>query len=464
VSRRRKTATETPLASGGEQGAPFWTGPRMACAVIALLGTALAVATYWPGYMSEDSFTQLAQARTGDYTAHHPPLMALFWKPLDALLPGPGLLLVLQAALAWSGAALFMSLVFRGWGAPVALLAFCLWPTVFSYLGTMWKDVQLGVALLWGSALTLAAERLGWRRALWLAPVAFFYGAAVRLNGLTAILPLTAWWGWVLAGQLGRRRRLLFGALAGVALTVGSWAGIKAINGWLTRDHPIPPPEQALYIHDLIGLTGATGQVLVPDYVLRQPEARSIRWLLQLWYPHSLVPIFFDPGNLKLSSDPEQLATLRSAWLRAVTDHPGIYLRHRMIMFEYLLGANTPVVHYPFHDGMVKNDLGFTFQRSALNEAVMPGLHAIQDSLFFRGWAYLVAVVALGAGGLLLRRLDAAGLALCASALAYALPYIPTCPAGDFRYLWWTVLATLLLALTLLADRRAPAPVTARPR
>ena len=98
--------------------------------------------------MSEDSFIQLAQARSGDFTALHPPLMALLWKPLDALLPGPGLLLVVQALLAWSGAALFVSLLFRGWGAPLALLAFCLWPTVFSYLGTMWKDVQLGVALL----------------------------------------------------------------------------------------------------------------------------------------------------------------------------------------------------------------------------------------------------------------------------------------------------------------------------
>jgi hypothetical protein len=410
--------------------------------------------------MSEDSFTQLGQARSGDYTAHHPPLMALFWKPLDAVLPGPGLLLALQAALAWSGAALFMSLVFRGWGAPVALLAFCLWPTVFSYLGTMWKDVQLGVALLWGSALTLAAERLGWRRALWLAPVAFFYGAAVRLNGLTAILPLTAWWGWVLAGQLGQRRRLLLGALMGLTLTIGSWAGIKVVNGWLTRDHPIPPPEQALYIHDLIGLTGATGQVLVPDYILRQPEVRSIRWLLQLWYPHSLVPIFYDPGNLKLSSDSVQLATLRSAWFRAVRENPGIYFRHRLIMFEYLLGSNTPVVHYPFHDGMVKNDLGFAFQRTPLNEAVMAGLHAIQNSLFFRGWAYLVAALALGVGGLLTRRLDAPGAALLGSALAYALPYIPTCPAGDFRYLWWTVLATLLAATTVWAGRRGGGEVS----
>jgi hypothetical protein len=458
VTRPTPGAAVTPEATP-----PFWTGPRRACAVVALLGAALSVAVYWPGYMSEDSFTQLGQARSGDFTAHHPPLMALLWKPLDAILPGPGLLLVLQAALAWSGAALLLSLVFRGWGAPVALLAFCLWPTVFSYLGTMWKDVQLGVALLWGCALTLGAERLGWRRALWCAPVAFFYGAGVRPNGLTAILPLAAWWGWVLAGQLGWRRRILFGGLAGLALTVGTWAGIRAVNGWLTRDHPIPPPEQALFIHDLIGLTGATGRLYVPQYILRQPEAHSINWLLRLWYPHSLAPIFFDPGNLRLSSDPEQLATLRSAWLGAVTAHPAVYLRHRMVMFEYLIGSNTPLVHYPFHDGMVKNDLGFAFRRTPLNEAAMAVLHRVQNSLFFRGWAYLVAVVALGAGGLLMRRLDAAGMALCASALAYALPYIPTCPAGDFRYLWWTVLATLLLAATLLADRRVPTTVTARP-
>jgi hypothetical protein len=422
------------------------------------------VAVYWPGYMSEDSFTQLAQARSGDFTALHPPLMALLWGPLDAVLPGPGLLLVLQAVLAWTGAALLLSLVFQGWGAPVALLALCLWPTVFSYLGTMWKDVQMGVAFLWGVALTLAAERLGWRRALWLAPATFFYGAAVRHNGITAVLPLAIWWGWVAAGHLGWRRRLTLGAVAGLALTVGIWAGVKAVDGWLTRAHPVPPPEQALFIHDLIGLTGATGRLYLPDYVLRQPEARSMAWLLRLWYPHSLAPIFFDPGNLQLSSDPVQLATLRAAWFRAVADHPGIYFRHRLIMFEYLIGSNTPLVHYPFHDGMVKNDLGFTFQRTPLNRFAMERLHAVKNSLFFRGWAYLVAGLALGLGGLAFRRLDAAGAALFASSLAYALPYVPTCPAGDFRYLWWTVLATLLLAATLLADRRGPSVVSAPPR
>jgi hypothetical protein len=457
-SRKRQAQAEPSV----DASASFWSGPRIACATIALLGTALTVAVFWPGYMSEDSFNQLAQARSGDFNMIHPPLMALAWKPLDALLPGPGLLLVLQAALAWSGAALFLSLVFQSWGAPVALLAFCLWPTVFSYLGTMWKDVQLGIALLWACALMLAAERLRWRWALWLAPFALFYGAAVRHNGITAVLPLAAWWGWLATSAVRRRWRLVVSLAAGVTLTAGIWGGVKLVDDALTRQHPLPPLDQAILLHDLIGITGATGRVYVPDYVLRQPEARSINWLLQLWYPHSLAALFYDPGNLQLTSDPEKLGTLRSAWLHAIADHPRVYLRHHLIMFEYLLGANTPLVHYPFHDGMVKNDLGFTFQRTALNRAVMSGLHALKNTLFFRGWAYLVAALSLGLGGLLLRRLDAPGLALAASAIGYALPYFSFCPAGDFRYLWWTVVATLLLALTLLANRRAPSPVTAR--
>ena len=403
----RSTSPAPGSRSSTAAGAPpFWTSPRRACAVVALLGAAFTVAVFWPGYMSEDSFSQLAQARSGDFNPIHPPLMALLWRPLDALLPGPGLLLVLQAALAWGGAALFVSLVFGGWGAPWALLALCLWPTVFSYLGTMWKDVQLGVALMWGTALTLAAQRLGWRWARWLAPAAFFYGSAVRHNGITAILPLAVWWGWEVAGHLGWRRRLLLGGAAGLALTVSIWWSVKTVDDWLTRAHPIPSPEQSLLIHDLIGITGATGKLYLPEYVLRQPEARSINWLLRLWYPHSLAPLFYDPGNLQLSADPVQLATFRAAWFRAITEHPDVYFRHRLIMFEYMLGANTPLVHYPFHDGMVTNDLGFTFRRTPLNQLVMERLHAVKNSLFFRGWAYLVAGAGARPRRPAVRRLD----------------------------------------------------------
>ena len=34
---------------------------------------------YWPGFLSPDSRTQLAQAISGQYTDGSPPVMALYW-------------------------------------------------------------------------------------------------------------------------------------------------------------------------------------------------------------------------------------------------------------------------------------------------------------------------------------------------------------------------------------------------
>ena len=73
--------------------------------------------------------------------------------------------------------------------------------------------------------------------------------------------------------------------------------------------------------------------------------------------------------NLQLTSDPARLATLRSAWFKAITEHPGAYLSKRWAMMAFVLAGNLPYVRYPFHTGVDRNDLGVTLARSPLNVA-----------------------------------------------------------------------------------------------
>ncbi len=426
------------------------------CLLAAAAGAAFTVAAYWPGYMSPDSISQLGQARSGLFTAIHPPLMAAVWRPLDALVAGPGLMLVLQNLLFWGGAALAVAACVEHPAAPALVLALGLWPATLSGLSTVWKDIQMGASLMMATGLLL---RAGPRRSpvsLAAAALFLFYAAAVRHNGLTAVLPLTVWWG-VLVAPGGVRRRAWLGLGLGLAMTATIWGAVKLIDAALTRGRPLPPPEQAIMIHDVLGITLMTRQLYVPEYLLQQPETRGGAALAALYHPLDLGGIFYDPMNLQLTSDPARLATLRAAWLRAIAEHPGAYLEKRWAMMAFVLAWNPPYVRYPFHTGIDPNDLGVALERSPLNIAVQRLLDALGQSLFFRGWIYLLASLAMLPLGLALRRPWWPALAVLASSFAYAGPYFFAAPSADFRYLWWCVLATLLLPITLLAPP-APAP------
>jgi hypothetical protein len=95
---------------------------------------------------------------------------------------------------------------------------------------------------------------------------------------------------------------------------------------------------------------------------------------------------------------------------------------------------------------------------SALNTAVTSCLQALRNSLFFRAWIYVGALLLALAGVLAtnpLRHLDVLLVAL--GALAKDLVYLLWWPGSDFRYHWWTVLCVLVIPLMLLARRRESA-------
>ena len=55
--------------------------------VVGLIGAGFVLGTFYPGYMPYDAAFQYWQARTGDLSTQHPPLMALTWMLTDLLIP-----------------------------------------------------------------------------------------------------------------------------------------------------------------------------------------------------------------------------------------------------------------------------------------------------------------------------------------------------------------------------------------
>ncbi|HEY3445909.1 MAG TPA: hypothetical protein VGK67_06060 [Myxococcales bacterium] len=431
-----------------------------------LLGLTLTVAAFRPGYMSTDSLVQLAQARSGSFSDWHPPLMSWLWGRLDRVSPGPIGMLYFHNLLFWGALSLLAGLTVRGVVLPgLVTLAVGLLPPVFALLGTIWKDVGLGTALLLAFALLLLAERRASRWSLGFSIACLFYAFSTRHNSAPALLPLTVWAAWIFLARLRSRpiRRPFLGALLGGLALLGCIGGGSAlVSGHLTG-HQSQYPVQQILIHDLVAISVQTGKSELPlDIQKGQPF--SPEEFRQIYFPDSLVFLFCCDNSsrrLEMVRDSEHLAGLMRAWLRAVLDHPWYYVQHRLRMAGSLLGWGRDQVCYPFQRSVEGNLPGVRFHQTIYNSLVMRALTAVQDSFLFRGWIYLLLSLGLTIwAGVTWRQPGRVPLfILSSSALLYLLPYLPAATACDFRLIWWSALAVLvspLLVFRVLAPGEPP--------
>ena len=382
------------------------TDRRRAAAVIAAatIGLLVTLACFWPGYMSEDSIEQLAQARSGDYDPWHPPVMSWVWHVTDRAVPGPAGMLILHGVLLWSGLALVAArTIARPALAGAAVLALGFLPPVFALAGTIWKDVALGVAMVLALGLLLVADQRRSRTALFAAVPLLFYAAAVRYNGASAVLPLALWGGTVVARRGGLAAGAgLFAAI--LVLAVGT-------NAWLSGGRT-PRSFRVLFAGDIAAIAVRSGDPIPPPA----------------------------PADAPMSA-------IVARWERAIVAHPAVYLGYRTEAVKRLLGVGLRAVCYPFQERSARpNPFVADVPPGALNRAVMAALESMKNGPLFRAWIYAALCVAWGVAG----RRRVAAVALAASGILNLVPYYVIAPDCDFRYAWWTVLAALLLPLVVL--------------
>jgi hypothetical protein len=430
-------------------------GARRAAALgaAAVLGVALVAWAMWPGVMSSDAFDQLGQARRDLYSPWHPPIMAALWHYSDRILRGPGGMLLLQAGLLWASLAALTALALRRtrWGWTILLIGLC--PPVFVHAGHVWKDTQMAAALTATVALLAIARELERPRLAWLCLPLLFYATGVRHNGVSATLPLTVT--CALIALPSRRPRWLVAA-GGVALG----AVIVVANHWLSsalcRGEHVAP-IQTNFVHDLVGLSRATGEKLLPpSFFTTYPSLREEQ-LRALYTPDTSDPIVFQ-ALVVPTQDRRVVGDIRRAWLAAVEHHPRLWLSLRWEMMARQLAIGK-AVWSPYHkDDWQQQDaereenraLGISWRPSRFHEWLIARLeHGLNNSLFFRGWIYLLVTLAALAWAFRRRRLDLLTMAIAASSLCYLAPLFVVAPGPDFRYVFWPVIASMLIpALT----------------
>ena len=424
--------------------------------IAALLGLAITLPAFWPGYLSWDSSYQWWQARGAPLDPGHPPVMVHVWKQARQWLPDPGGMLLLQALLWWSALALFaQAMGGHAIKRTLIVLAVGLWPPLLGLLPHLWKDVwmmggfALAVALL---AQDTGSPHRGWRLS---ALLALFVACAFRLNALPAALPLLAWIAWRETTLRTGLRVLLLIVLVIATQSFSAWAN-QVPEDRRTPSWPI------LALWDVAAVSIAEDQLLFPTGWTA--PGTTVADLRRDFTPYVNVPSFAS-GQLRPNPDfahtPKEFDQLLETWVSLPFVHPKAWWTHRMTVSSYLFGLHPGllpdylvlqpgVVPYEDNPALTRND-------GPLNRWLQPRLERLIDTPVFAPWVYLLLSLAILAWTILRRSFTGhRGLAatVAASSFGLAFPLAVLSPSSDFRYMGWCVLAALL-ALLLAFSRRA---------
>ena len=407
--------------------------PMIVRALPILLGAAYALlllALFGPGGMTVDSFSHWHQGSTLDIENWHPPLTAFLMRGAQALgARSPWPILIAQAWLLGSGVCVFLRDSLRAPPAKILALSLIvlLTPPVLLHAHMMWKDTWCAVAFVW---TCIYAQRLYAQPApsTWLKFSAWaIVTAALRHNALVLIALL-------LAPLLVRAawKRQLDQLVAGLVLAVATF-GAPRILERVARARDLAPVQQ-IFVHDLAGIEGCNGFADWPRIESLSVIPREA--LTRGYTVNEIVPLFDNSHGyptVNLYEAAPHVGAIAATWREVVRENPGCYARHRLAVFNRLLGADGGPTCYAYESRVGANQYGIASfawwpRATALVQAIG---NALENTILFRLWFYVVIGIALFAYFARERNL---GLCAClAAALAYQLAYFFVATTCDFR-------------------------------
>jgi hypothetical protein len=286
-------------------------------------------------------------------------------------------------------------------------------------------------------------------RALALAPVAF--GVLLRQNAVFAAPVLAAYAAWPERFDPKRTAILLLpGALAFYALVPTVYYGAlhaKKVN-----------PLHQILAYDLGGISHFTGENQFPvSWSAEQtalltgacygPERWDVYWYVP---PCSFVMRrLAQPDDVVFGSP-----RLAEAWRRAVLAHPAAHLGHRArFMWNFLGRPNLVLPHLDWRGPQATYGANRYFRPLLAPHGVLERTPLFRPGL----WLVLAIVVVAAAWPARGVPMGAFAVGVGASAVAYAGTFFAVGVAPDFRYAYWSVLATLAGGVAAVAARPARA-------
>jgi hypothetical protein len=443
-------------------------------------GFFLHFAIMYPGFMTYDAVNQILEARAGVFSDWHPPLMAMIWRLLEHLMPGPAPMLFLQLGLIWLGAFLVFHAFFQSCSSKIAASLLCglfFLPPMFGVSGAILKDM-----LMWGALLTAfgVAGHINstTNQELWLTGVLsiltlllLWLAILLRHNAIFATIPLLGFaifrlfpkdnlWGLI--------RAIIPAAIIAALL----FAASGAINKQFADRHTQPWVANAAF--DIVGILKrmedkTAQQTLFAQLAQSLNSSGTVEPVLQAYTPMYWREVFRSkPPTLLLpensigpvihgfeSFSAEQLSALHQLWTQSIIAEPLLWLRHRFAVSKYVLGWVPESSWSPVIMGMdfpldLAKDYGSIQVSTALQNKLETVLYSLIDYWFFQPWPYfLVSIIILAV--MFFRPINANIEITCliSSGLLHEIGLLLAAPSPDFRYSHYMVFCALLSLLLL---------------
>jgi hypothetical protein len=428
----------------------------MICAMVAA-AFALTLAVFYPGYMTNDATFVYQYMKTWEFGDWQSPMMTVLWRLIDPIAPGSVSMFLLTATLYWlSFAVLALTIARRAiWlGLLVPLLG--LVPTAFVFLAMIWRDMLFAVVWLFAATISYAAAGQRARLRPLVAVLAISLvgvGVLLRPNAIVAAPFLAIY--VLFPGRFSWRR-------AGVALLPGLAAGYLLIQtvyyGVLGAERQNPLHQ--IFVFDLGGITHFTGENQFPvEWNAMQTALLTTRcYNPDRWDSYwTLEPCRFVMQRLDDKSDPIfGTPRLPAAWARAVAAHPLAYLAHRAAYLGNLLAGRTLTLELYRLD-----DPGYTpLAQNRFFQALLSLHDQLKPTMLFRLglWFSFATIICAFASRARKTPAGAFAVGVTSAAVIYVLTYAFVGVAGDFRYGYWCVLASLAAAVPALLARPAVTP------
>ncbi len=435
--------------------------------VIGIILAAVNTYAFYPGFMSNDTIDQLAQA-LGDKPLEdwHPPVMAMLWRVLIRFIGGDfGVLLVWQVALLWSALVIMAIYIYKRTGRKtlsVLPLALGLAPFVLNFSGVLWKDVQMAVALTMAGALLLVVNVLaGWKQKAVLAMAALFiiYAVNLRYNALFAIVPFVTLILWT---PLASRAKYV-----SIAFIFG---GALLLNPVIHAVRPVVAanPASSVMVDDVTHVYDRNQvKELQASPQLKQALTNVIDRCAIKQVPVSVLISCADESDRRVLSL-SKYDELKKVWRDAVFKHPLEYAQYRTSQFYIFLRPQTKAQAYVWHDGVVANPYGLEARDNWASTFAKGYTEfiAYDFGFIFRPYFWLIVGMIVVVAGWRARSVWTHAryiIAFAASGVLYVLSYLPAVAAYDFRYTYWSCIAISMAILLAFIDsrgaKRSKAPI-----